>query len=123
MVGVVVYLSYRSAFIKLIFCPKQGLKNSVTYTSINLHNLKNVISSVYLDKAIVLHRSECIKNPFVFSDSEEKAGSRGKIQPVTSISSSHAMPSSMTTLFYLITSVKLTQILTPGVETSSMRRD
>lgn len=82
-----------------------------------------MISSVYLGKANLLHRSECIKNPFVFSDSEEKTGTGGKIQSVTSSLSSHAIPSSMTSLFYLIASVKLTQIVSPGVETGRVGKD
>jgi len=78
------YLPYRSAFIKLICYPKQDLQNPVRDTSISFHNLKkNVFSNIYLGKA-VLHRSGCIKNPLVFSDSEERTGiGGGEIQPVT----------------------------------------
>ncbi|KAJ7403279.1 hypothetical protein BTVI_78626 [Pitangus sulphuratus] len=57
------------------------------------------------------------------ADSEELIGTGGSIQPLTSGLSSHAVPSSMTSPFYLIASVKLTQILSPGVETARVEKD
>lgn len=77
---------------------------------------KNVTSSVYLGKENLLHRSECIKNPFVFSDSKEKTCTENEIQSVTSSLSRRATLSTMISPFHLIASAKLTEILPPGEE-------
>lgn len=82
-----------------------------------------MIPSVYLGKENLLHRSKCIKIPFVFSDSNEKTCAEGKIQSVTSSLSRHAIPSTMTSPFHVIDSANLTEIPSLGAETSKAGRE